>query len=203
MDSERQRALRETHWLSVNQLQADYIWFIYRHSLISPLFLCGRPLFTNQHNYLIYWHWIIWGFFFLVVSAWDFWKVWDFFELSIVILGHLGTGVDQKQELYVLGILTHSLWTPFVFGRDWTFFAWWGLAPSLKKGTEYFLLCIIVSECELGNASRCDDCPSWGLFLARPAGHQHEVEDQGPPNEGGERATRSVFTWTQEKWCFS
>lgn len=56
-------------------------------------------------------------------------------------------------------------------------------------------------ECILGDASGCGDCPSGGLFLAGPAGHRHEAEDQGPPNEGGEGATRCVFTWIQSSRC--
>lgn len=56
--------------------------------------------------------------------------------------------------------------------------------------------CVRVTKCVLGDASGCGDCPSGGLFLAGAAGHRHEAEDQGPPNEGGERAARCVFTWT-------
>lgn len=59
--------------------------------------------------------------------------------------------------------------------------------------------CVREAECVLGDASGCGDCPSRGLFLAGPAGHRHEAEDQGPPNEGGERTTRCVSTWTLEQ----
>lgn len=57
------------------------------------------------------------------------------------------------------------------------------------------------TECVLGDASGCGDCPSRGLFLAGPAGHRHEAEDQGPPDEGGERASRCVFTWRRRDTC--
>lgn len=74
------------------------------------------------------------------------------------------------------------------------------LAPSLKEGaTEHFCVCVCGAECVLGDASGCGDRPSGGLFLAGPAGHRHEAEDQGPPDEGGERATRCVFTWIQSR----
>lgn len=75
-----------------------------------------------------------------------------------------------------------------------------GLAPSLKEGApEHLCVCVCEAECVLGDASGCGDCPSGGLFLAGPAGHRHEAEDQGPPDEGGERATRCVFTWIQSR----
>lgn len=52
--------------------------------------------------------------------------------------------------------------------------------------------------CDLGDASGCGDCSSGGLFLAGPARHRHEAEDQGPPDEGGQRAARSVSTRNAE-----
>lgn len=59
-------------------------------------------------------------------------------------------------------------------------------------------VCVCVRERDLGDASGCGDCPSGGLFLAGPARHRHEAEDQGPPDEGGQRAARSVSTWSAE-----
>lgn len=54
-------------------------------------------------------------------------------------------------------------------------------------------------ECVLGDASGCGHSPSGGLFLAGPARHRHEAEDQGPPDERGKRATRCVFTWAKDE----
>lgn len=85
----------------------------------------------------------------------------------------------------------------------WTFFLSCGEgARSIPEGRStrtFVCVCVCEAECVLGDASGCGDCPSGGLFLAGPAGHRHEAEDQGPPDEGGERATRCVFTWIQSR----